>query len=323
MDALGVGLTLERSIDSISRGVVTVERFPSSRDFRLCFVIDGFAIACPFCDSRLGDLRTLLREVAATDRLHPPVLLRILQEVQEAQASNRTHCFCRLSDSLSSSNEILYDRTDVQEAKVFDLPSARLVSGVPQPADFLIARDLPSIEKHRAISFFRGSVHQPIQSASLGIADPGKIVDRSKRNKAYRNQAEEFQSTLGNYHRKSAQILQSAVGINDQIYEQMHGPAAIPEELHHALDPLPEFDLHRIISIRSGRACPLLDEVDVRFTQESDAVKQKRIRLIQAIQALTAELVLYPGMNSQLVSHVAQVPDPSLDEQAVFLRSQQ
>ena len=85
MSGLTPFLTLERSLDSISRGIVAVEHFPPGRDFSFCIVLEGFSLACPFCESRLGDFRALLREVAATDELHPPVLSRIIQEVIEGE----------------------------------------------------------------------------------------------------------------------------------------------------------------------------------------------------------------------------------------------
>ena len=78
MAAVGYALDLHYSLDSISHGVVSLERFPASSDFSLCIALEGFVLACPHCGFRLDDFRALLREVAAPDRLHPPVLSGII-----------------------------------------------------------------------------------------------------------------------------------------------------------------------------------------------------------------------------------------------------
>ena len=81
----GSVLTLERALDSASRGVISLEQFPVHSDFTFAVGLEGFLLVCPHCHIRLGDFRALLREVAAIDPLHPFALVRVIQEVGRQQ----------------------------------------------------------------------------------------------------------------------------------------------------------------------------------------------------------------------------------------------
>lgn len=316
MTAVGHRLDLERSLDSISRGVVSLERFPASSDFSLCIALEGFALACPHCGFRLGDFRALLREIAATDRLHPPVLSRIIQEVE--QGTQETFVYCSLPASLFASRLISFTYKDIKEGLLFQLPPTRVVSGLPQPADFSVANNCSRPQQRKAISYLHNIVTQPTEAAAFSVTDPDDTASSGKRAKAYRDLSEAFKSSLRTFHIATAHGIWSSVQFNQQIQSEQSMEEAEAAPSTSQSGTAADAYVARVIDTGSSRPYEALDGSDLRFRQESDSSKQRRLRLIHAVQALTAELVLYPGMTSQLVVQVARVSDPTPAEQAIF-----
>ena len=227
--------------------------------------------------------------------------------------------YCPLDRTPSAALRINFNKEDVRKGRVSCLPFARLVSCIAQPADFSIAANLPSLDRPKAIAYFQRAARQPTVTTAVEVSDPRSVGKGKKRARAYQDQAEIVKSSLASYHQATAASQREAICFNQQLSleEPVLEPAAVKTD--QILAP----NIARIISNGQSRSCQLLESREIVFKQESDAIKQQRLEIMHAIQALTAELVMYPGMNHQLVAQVAQVPEPSEMDRSAFLQGRQ
>ena len=135
--------------------------------------------------------------------------------------------------------------------------------------------------------------------------DPEEEPNSAKRSKLHRDQADAFKEGQSQYCQTAAKGLQQAVLINGQIKQDRE--MACTDGL-----------LSDVVARHPFRPIEILEAGHMRFFDESPVVKSRRQMLIHALQAISSELVLFPGMNPQLVVHVATVDGPFVDKQHDF-----
>ena len=269
MAGSGSVLTLERALDSASRGVISLEQFPVHSDFTFAVGLEGFLLVCPHCHIRLGDFRALLREVAATDPLHPPALVRVIQEVENSDDSRA--CYYSLKESLTTSREPVGDSI-VQSGRIFKLPFARVVGCIPQPADFdICSRKLTGLRQRKALQYFSFAVNHPTVPVTFVNNDPEEEPNSAKRSKLHRDQADAFKEGQSQYCQTAAKGLQQAVLINGQIKQDRE--MACTDGL-----------LSDVVARHPFRPIEILEAGHMRFSDESPVVKSRRQMLIHALQ---------------------------------------
>ncbi len=319
-------LSLDRALDTVSRGVLCPEQFLASKDLTFCIVIDGFTLICPNCESRLGDSRPLLRELLATHQLHSGVFSRIIQEVSESSPT-RTFCFSPLSKPPAAQRTVEFNSEIVSEARIFHLPLARVVPLIPQPTDFNLLGNGPSGSAQRnAIPYFVAAVDCPLEAASEtaseAVPDSRQEISSNKRGRLSREVSELFQARKKSYLQSVAIQFRQSATYNEEIC----GQSAMQPETSHSDEPFdfagsngPSTEYLTAVLNHPTAPCELLEAGHARFAGESDHIRSRRLTLIHALKAIASELVRFPGMTQQLVAKVAHVEDPSEQAQAEFV----